>query len=182
MSKSPQVRPWARQVVGWQQTLLWQTPEQVPQFCVMPQPISSVPQFLLCAEQLDGVHTPHTFAVPPPPHVALGSAQVSPQSCVMPQPMLTVPQFKPRAAQLVGVHTPHTFAVPPPPHVTTPPASATTTAASPTPPASLTDEHEPQSCVMPQPMLIVPQFLPSAAQLVGVHTPHTFAVPPPPHV
>jgi hypothetical protein len=69
MSKSPQERPWAEQVVGWQQTLLWHTPEHEPQSCVMPQPMSSVPQFLLCAAQLVGVHTPHTFAVPPPPHV-----------------------------------------------------------------------------------------------------------------
>ncbi len=165
MSKSPHVRPCAAQLVSWQQTLLWQTPEHEPQFWLIPQPISRLPQFLPCAAQLVGVQTPHTFAVPPPPHVSPAPEHVSPQSCVIPQPMLIVPQFSPSAAQLVGVQTAHTFAVPPPPHV------------SPAP------EHvSPQSCVIPQPMLIVPQFLPSAAQLVGVHTPHTFAVPPPPHV
>jgi hypothetical protein len=35
--------------------------------------------------------------------------------------------------------------------------------------------------MVPQPSEIWPQFLPCAPQVVGVQ-PHTFAVPPPPHV
>src|SRR5713101_2039408 len=41
----------------------------------------------------------------------------------------------------------------------------------------------PQVSVPPQPLEIVPQFLPCAAHVVGVHVlPQTLAVPPPPHV
>jgi hypothetical protein len=39
----------------------------------------------------------------------------------------------------------------------------------------------PQDSEPPQPLETLPQFLPSAAQVVGVH-PHTFAVPLPPQV
>lgn len=35
--------------------------------------------------------------------------------------------------------------------------------------------------VAPHPFATVPQFFPSAAHVVGVQ-PHTFVVPPPPHV
>jgi hypothetical protein len=108
----------------------------------------------------------------------------------MPQPMSMVPQFLPSAAQVVGMHTPHTFAVPPPPHVSTgtittlPSAAASSSvAASPVAaPASEVVEQVPQFCIMPQPMSKVPQFFPCAAQVVGMHTPQTLAVPPPPQV
>jgi hypothetical protein len=85
----------------------------VPQPIVIPQPFEIVPQFLPCAAHVVGVQ-PHTFAVPPPPHV-LGNVH-EPQLGVPPQPSEIVPQFLPCAAHVVGVQ-PHTFAVPPPPHV-----------------------------------------------------------------
>ena len=180
MSRSPHDRPCTAQVVGWQHTVLWQTPEQGPQFWVMPQPMLKVTQFFPSAAHVVGEQTPQTFAVPAPPHVAPEALHPSPQSCVIPQPMLIVPQFFPCAAQLVGTHTPQTFAVPPPPQVSTGALAVPPSAASPAAPASLAPAQVPQSWVIPQPMLIVPQFFPCAAQLVGVQTPQTFAVPPPP--
>jgi hypothetical protein len=41
--------------------------------------------------------------------------------------------------------------------------------------------HEPQDSVPPQPLGMLPQFLPWAAQVVGLQ-PQTFAVPPPAQV
>jgi hypothetical protein len=60
---------------------------------------------------------------------------------------------------------PQTFMVPPPPQVSDP-------------------LQLPHWSVPPQPSLMLPQFLPWAAQVVGVHVlpPHTFGVPPPPQV
>jgi hypothetical protein len=60
---------------------------------------------------------------------------------------------------------PQTFGVPPAPQV------------SPVP-------HVPQESTELQPSLMVPQFLPSAAQVVGVQgpVPQTFGVPAPPQV
>ena len=68
------------------------------------------------------------------------------QSRVPPQPSETWPH--PANVQVAGVH-PQTFGVPPPPQVSNP-------------------VHVPQSSVPPQPSEIVPQFLPCAAQVVGV--------------
>jgi hypothetical protein len=45
----------------------------VPHDSVPPHPFDIIPQFLFCAAQVVGAH-PHTFAIPPPPHV-LGRAQ-----------------------------------------------------------------------------------------------------------
>jgi hypothetical protein len=60
---------------------------------------------------------PHTFAIPPPPHVS-GAAHV-PHSSTLPHPSPIGPQLNPRPAHVLGVHcgAPHTFAVPPPPQV-----------------------------------------------------------------
>ena len=57
------------------------------------------PQFFPCAAHVVGVQ-PHTFGVPPPPHVC-GDVHV-PQLSVPPQPLLTDPQFLPISAQLFG--------------------------------------------------------------------------------
>jgi len=94
-SRSPHDRPCTPQVVGWQQTLFWQSPEQGPQSWVIPQPMLKVPQFFPSAAQVVGEQTPHTLAVPAPPHVSPAVLQPSPQSWVMPQPMLIVPQSFP---------------------------------------------------------------------------------------
>jgi len=69
---------------------------------------------------------------------------------VPPQPSEIVPQSSPAGQVVIGVH-PQTFAVPPPPQV----SGAV---------------HVPQSRVNPvqSPLAIVPQFLPRAAQVVGV--------------
>jgi hypothetical protein len=85
----------------------------LPQFLPSPAQNAAV----LCAVQ------PHTFPVPPPPHVTPVPVHV-PQSAVREAPQLsfavTLPQFFPRRAQntpsVSAVH-PHTFAVPPPAHV-----------------------------------------------------------------
>jgi hypothetical protein len=55
------------------------------------------------------------------------------------------------------------------------------TLAVPLPPQLCGDAHVPQLNMPPQPSAIEPQFLPCAAQLVGVQ-PQTFAVPLPPQV
>ena len=83
---------------------------------MLPQPSGIIPQFLFCAAHVVGVH-PHTFAVPPPPHVC-GIAHV-PQLSVMVQPSEIVPQFLFCAMHVVGVHgwLPHTLGLPPPPQV-----------------------------------------------------------------
>jgi hypothetical protein len=95
------------------------------------------------------VLVPHTFGVPPPPHVA-GVVQ-SPQLTIVPQSSVNVPQLKPSLAHVwVGVQ-PQTLAVPPPPQV----CGAV---------------QVPQSSVKPvqSPLGMVPQFFPCAAQVVGV--------------
>jgi hypothetical protein len=72
-----------------------------------------MPQFLPCAAHVVGVH-PHTFAVPPPPHV-FDPAQ-APQFSIPPQPSGIMSQFLPCPTHVVGVH-PQALAVPAPPHV-----------------------------------------------------------------
>src|SRR2546425_241797 len=62
-----------------------------------------------------------------------------------------------------GGGVPQTFAVPAPPHVSVP-------------------LQVPQLSQPPHPLGIPPQFLPRAAQVVGVQGPQTFALPPPPQV
>jgi hypothetical protein len=53
----------------------------------------------------------------------------------------------------------------------------------PPPPQVRFPEHVPQSRFTPQPLETVPQFFPSAEQVVATQPePHTFAVPPPPQV
>ncbi len=131
------------------------------------------PQFFPWATHVVGVH-PHTFGVPPPPHV-WGEVH-APQLAVLVTPQLsaafTEPQFLPSLAQKAdadsGVHTSHTFGV-------TPPQMPVT--------------QIPQLAVRGDPQLsvavTVPQFLPSRAQKAAsdsaVH-PHRFAIPPPPQL
>jgi hypothetical protein len=57
---------------------------------------------------------PHTFGVPPPPHVS-GMVH-EPQPIILPQPSPTLSQFFPSCWHVFAVH-PHTFETPPPPHV-----------------------------------------------------------------
>jgi hypothetical protein len=52
----------------------------------------------------------------------------------------------------------------------------------PLPPHVLVPLQVPHSSVPPQPSAIVPQLAPASAQVVGVQTPHSFGMPPPPHV
>jgi hypothetical protein len=116
-----------------------------------------LPQLSPAGHDLAGVH-PHTFGVPPPPHVC-GDVH-DPQGIVPPQPSGTVPQLSPAGHDRAGVH-PHTFGVPPPPHV-------------------CGDVHDPpQASVPPQPSEMVPQLSPAGHDVLH---PHTFGVPPPPHV
>ena len=61
-------------------------------------------------ELQEGGRLPHTFGVPPPPHV---SGEVhDPQVKVPPQPSEIEPQFLPRAAHVVGVQAPPPHAPP----------------------------------------------------------------------
>jgi hypothetical protein len=175
---------------------------------------------------------PHTFAVPPPPHVTPVPLQVPHEPTVRAPPQLSVPDTLPQFftsrvqnAAFVSAVQPQTFAVPLPPHVTpvplhapqdatvrvVPQLSAAVTlpqffprrvqnAVSPSyvqphtfavpPPAQVCgDVHVPQSAVRDDPQLsfdvTLPQFFPSRVQnapVVSAVQPHTFAVPPPPHV
>jgi hypothetical protein len=157
----------------------------VPQFTpvrVVPQLSAAVtvPQFFPSRVQNTGLVSavqPHTFAVPPPPHVTPVPLHV-PHPTVLLVPQLsaavTLPQFFPSRLQNVvspSYVQPHTFAVPPPPHVTPVPL------------------HVPHPTVLLVPQLsgavTLPQFFPSRLQNVvspSYVQPHTFAVPPPPHV
>src|SRR5438132_9214572 len=85
---------------------------QLPQLSVPPHPSEMTPQFLPCAAHVVGVHVPmpHTFCVPPPPHVFM-PVQV-PQFSVPPHPSAAVPQVHPRAAHVVGEQ--HRLGVAPP--------------------------------------------------------------------
>jgi hypothetical protein len=143
----------------------------------------TLPQFLDRRVQnaaFDSAVQPHTLTVPPPPHVC-GVVHV-PQLAVRLAPQLsfavTLPQFLPTRAQNVGFVSatqfgPQTLATPPPPQV-------------------IGIAQVPQFVAMRvAPQLSVPvklpQLLPSRMQNAisdsGVHmTPHTFTVPPPPHV
>ena len=57
------------------------------------------------------------------------------------------------------------------------------TLATPSPPHSCGEAQSPQAIQVPQPSSMAPQFLPRAAQVVGVQPPpQTFALPPPPQV
>lgn len=129
-----------------------------PQVYVPPQPLGTAPQFLPAHAVDIGVGVqPQTFAVPPPPHVVL-VGQVEPQLIVPPQPLGTVPQFLFVHAAPIdrGVH-PQTLAVPgaPPPHVW---------------PLGQPPFNVPQVSVpVPQPLSIVPQFLPEGQAVSGVH-------------
>jgi len=86
---------------------------------------------------------PHTFAVPPPPHVCpVGHA---PQFAVSPpQPSATTPHWAPAWAHERGVHPPPP---PPPPQVN----------GVPPPPQVSGAVHVPQSITPPQPSPIGPQ-------------------------
>jgi hypothetical protein len=131
-----------------------------------PQPSAIEPQLAPAAAHVVGVQ-PHTFGVPPPPHV-WGAVQ-EPQRSVPPQRSGIEPQLAPAAVHVVGVQAPaspapvpQTFTVPPPPHV----CGAV---------------QEPQRSVPPQPSEIDPQFAPAAAHVVSVQ-PQAPALPPPPQV
>src|SRR5258705_103185 len=104
-----------------------------------------------------------------------------PQSSMPPQPFEIGPQFFPSARQVVRVH-PQTLVVPPPPHVSggmheLQPHTLGTLF----PPHAFVPPHLPQSSMPPHLSSIVPQFFPSATQVVLTH-PQTFSTPPPPHV
>src|SRR5687767_2323476 len=106
---------------------------------------------------------PHTFGLPPPPHVWPGG-----QSHVMrpPQPSATGPHFPAACAHvsLLQFGAPHSFGTPPPPHV-------------------WPGGHGPQSMSWPQPLPAGPHLMFCCWHVSGEHVavPHLFA-PPPPHV
>ena len=50
------------------------------------------------------------------------------------------------------------------------------------PPQTCGEVQLPHASQLPQPSGIAPQFLPCAAQVVGVHGPQTFGIPPPPQL
>jgi hypothetical protein len=78
------------------------------------------------------------------------------------QPVSSVSHFQPSSAHEVsGVQPPQTLSWPPPPQDCRP-------------------EQVPHGMLLPQPLGIEPQFLPSLAHVVGVQ-PHTPGVPLPPH-
>jgi hypothetical protein len=148
-----------------------------PQLSLAVTPAQFFPSLEQNAVSVSVVH-PHTFAVPPPPHVAPVPAQVPHDATVRVEPQLsspvTFPQFLPRRAQnaasLSAAH-PHTFAVPPPPQVA----------------GAVHAPHEPTARLAPQLSLAVtlPQLFPRRVQnaaSVSAMQPHTFAFPPPPHV
>jgi hypothetical protein len=120
---------------------------------------------------------PHTFEVPPPPHVTPVPEHAPHELTVLLAPHLSVadmpPQFLPSRVQIsVSVSVqPHTFAVPPPPQVTPVPEHV---------PHELTVLVAPHLSVAATP----PQFLPSRVQSAASVSaqPHTFGVPPPPQV
>jgi hypothetical protein len=150
-------------------------PEHVPQLAVREAPQLSVPksepQFLPPNRVQNAVSVsavqPHTFTVPPPPHVTPVPEHV-PQPAVRATPQLslaeTVPQFLPRreqnAVSFSGMQ-PHTFGV--------------------TAPHVWGAVHVPHGSVPPQPSDSDPQFLPSPPHVDAVQ-PQTFVAPPPPHV
>jgi hypothetical protein len=167
------------QVCGAVQVPQLATVRAVPQLSVP----ATCPQFLPARVQkaaFVSAAQPHTFTVPPPPQVC-GAVQV-PQLTVRIVPQLsapaTCPQFLPIRVQKAAFVSamqfgPHTFITLPPPHV----CGAV---------------HVPQlATVRIAPQLSgpvkLPQLLPKRLQNVvldsGVQVvPHTFAVPPPPHV
>jgi hypothetical protein len=142
----------------------------------------TLPQFFARREQkavFDSAAQPHTLAMPPPPHVC-GDVHVPQLITLRDVPQLsfavTLPQFFPTRVQnaaFVSAPQPHTLAMPAPPHV-------------------CGDMHVPQFITVreaPQLSLAVtlPQFFPTREQnaefVSGTQFgPHTFAVPPPPHV
>jgi hypothetical protein len=122
---------------------------------------------------------PHTFGVPPPPHVTPGPLHAPHEATVRAVPQLsapvTFPQFlltREQKVALVSGVQPHTLVTPPPPHVTPVP------------------EHTPHEATVrdvPQLSLFVtsPQFLERRAQnavSVSALQPHTPGMPSPPQV
>jgi hypothetical protein len=80
----------------------------VPQFNVPPQPFEIVPQFAPCAWHVVGTQ-PHTFGVPPPPHVSEPVHDPQLSGCGQ-VPLGIVPQLAPCALHVVRVqHTPNGF-------------------------------------------------------------------------
>ncbi len=142
----------------------------VPQLSALPQPSPTSPQFAPSDVHVLGVHggTPHTFAVPPPPHVAL-PVHVPQTAVSPPQPSATCPQFAPRDAHVAGVQAgaPHTPGVPPPPHVAG-------------------GVQVPQLIVPPHPSPVRPHVTPAGhvwgTQAFPSDSPHAPGTPPPPHV
>jgi hypothetical protein len=99
-----------------------ETVRDVPQLSAPVQLPQALPSRAQKAGSVSAVQ-PHTFVVPPPPHVTPVPEQV-PQFVVRDTPQLSVavklPQFLPRRVQNVvslSAVQPHTFAAPPPAHV-----------------------------------------------------------------
>jgi hypothetical protein len=90
---------------------------QRPQFTVVPQLVTSLPQFMPAHAVPSGVQ-PQMLGEPPPPQVWPVPVQVAaPQGSVVPQLVVTVPQLAPLGQVVVAVQ-PQTLGVPPPPQVT----------------------------------------------------------------
>jgi hypothetical protein len=105
-----------------------------------------IPQFLPCAEQVEGEQPlPQTLG-PPPPQVS--PAGQAPQLSALPQPSPVIPQFLPCAEQVEGEQPLPQTSGPPPPQVS---------------PAG----QVPQLRVPLQSLEMIPQFAPCAAQVVG---------------
>jgi hypothetical protein len=171
------VHPHTFATLGVAPPQLCPVPVHVPQlatFRTAPQlsVVVSAPQFLepqSCAS-VCGVQ-PHTFAVPPPPHVTPVPLQLPQLTTLREAPHKSVaviaPQFFPsrwQSAASVSLH-PHTFATPPPPQLFTP-------------------VHAPQFGLRAWPQLSVawnvPQFLEpqSCASVCGVQPAHTLPLQP----
>jgi hypothetical protein len=154
------------------------TDRAVPQLSV---PVR-LPQFFSRREQkamsVSGLH-PQTFR-PPAAHVA-GAVHVPQLMLLRVVPQLsaavTLPQSLPRREQntaFVSAVQPHTFATPAPPHVLG--------AVQPRPKLQSATVRAPLQLSV---LVTLPQFFPSLVQnatLVSAVQPHSFAVPPPPHV
>src|ERR1700682_5768370 len=119
-----------------------------------------------------------TFGLPAPQDMP---GPQEPQERVLPQPSEMVPQSAPCWAQVVATHPPpppEPASDPPPePASEPPPPEVPQTFARPPPQRAGPEERDPPRRVRPQPPPAEPQFLPCAAQVVGVHAGPVEAMP-----
>lgn len=104
----PQLLPSASHVVFLQQVwFVWQTSvraSQAPQVIAgKPQPAGDVPHAQPLGQATLGTHTPHTLAVPVPPHVSPWPVH-APQCKTVPQPSFMSSQLVPAVQTLGAQH------------------------------------------------------------------------------